>query len=292
MKVSGKLITGLAILGLVVPLAGFFPLQEDESFQQMAMEIKLNNLLNGLYLSSEQIVAMLPILREAQDEIQTMRDGIGAINEEMAGPMEALLEAVREDQDAPDEVTREVHRRKEAKKELLEKHRIAIGALGKAVHGILTENQLSLLEEYKPCLVPSKHGQGARIGQAGGADPIVRLLDRVREMPEEEYQEKMGRIMQRHEKKVREHFGPDADLDAEREKFLAAIEEVRIMTDIDFQVEVEEIAASLKPIVPGPLARPNVRKRAFAKIFFCPELIPILEERLEAMKSGETGSSG
>ena len=291
MKVKRKLITGLVVLGLVVPLAGFLPVQEEESFRQTAAEIKLNNLLNGLYLSSEQIVGMLPILREAQDEIQVMRDGIGAINEELAGPMEVLLEAVRQDQDAPEEVTREVYRLKEAKKELMEKHRIAMEALGKAVHGILTENQLVLLKEYKPCLVPPKHGKGSRIGQAGGADPIMRLLEHVREMPEEEYQEKLGRIMRRHEKKTREHFGPDADLEAEREKFLAALEEVRSMTDIDFQVEVEEIAATLKPPTLGPLARSKGRKRAFARIFFSPELIPILEERLEAMKSGETGSS-
>ncbi len=291
MKFKRKLITGLAILGLVVPLAGFFPVQEEESFRQMAGEIKLNNLVNGLHLSSDQIVAMLPILREAQDERQTMRCGLMAINEEMAGPMEALLEAARQDQDAPDEVTREVHHLKEAKKELMEKHRIAMETLGRAVHGVLTENQLALLEEYKPCLVPPKHGQGARIGQAGGADPIVRLLERIREMPEEEYQEKLGRIMQRHEKKTLEHFGPDADIDAEREKFLAALEEVRIMTDVDFQIEVEEIAASLKPVMPGPFARHKGKKRAFARIFFSPELIPILEERLESMKSGETESS-
>ncbi len=91
MKVKKKLITGFVVLGLALPLAGFLPTQEEESFQQMAGEIKLNNLVNGLYLSSEQIVAMLPILREAQDEIQAMRDKVAVTNEGMAEPLGARL---------------------------------------------------------------------------------------------------------------------------------------------------------------------------------------------------------
>ena len=251
-------------------------------------EITLHNLVNGLYLSHEQMTQMLAVLRKAE--------GVRGEYEEkaisQARQVEEILKNIREivgrDEEIDGELIREFHRAKKGMEDLKEEFHGEMMSYQDEIKGILNENQLALIDEFKPCVIPPRDTwDSARIGQASGDTRMgERLLTRIRQMEEKVYQRRKPRLIERHIERVERHVGLFSDEErVEEERRVADIlERARELSDLDFEAQKGNLARDLKePYEKAMQSRHRKRRGGLDKLgrfLLDPRLIPILERRL------------
>jgi len=251
-------------------------------------EITLHNLLNGLYLSPEQMTQMLAVLRKAEGirgEYQTK-----AVSQ--ARRMEEILKGIREivarDEEIDGELVREFRRAKKRWEDLKEEFHGSMMSYQDEIKGVLNENQLTLIDEFRPCIIPPRDTRnGARIGQASGDTRMgERFLTRVRRMDEKVYHRRKPLLIGRHIERVERHVGLFADEErTEEERRVADIfERARELSDVEFEAQKGDLARELKE--PHEKAMQSRRRKrrgdldTLGKFLLDPNLIPILEGRL------------
>jgi hypothetical protein len=251
-------------------------------------EIVLNNLVNGLYLSPEQMTQMLAILRK----VDGIRGEYRAKAISQARQMEEILKRIRETvargEEIDGELVREFHGAKKGLEDLKEESHGSMKPYRDEMEGILNENQRALIDEFRPCVIPSRDtGASARIGQASGDTRMgERFLTRIRQMDEKIYGRRKAFIIDRHIERVERHVGVlSAEERAEEEGRVASIfEKARGLSDVDFEAQKGNLARELKgPHEKAMQSRHRRRKGDMDKLgrfLLDPKLIPILEKRL------------
>jgi len=251
-------------------------------------EITLHNLINGLYLSQDQMVQMLAVLRK----VEGIREEHRAKAMSHAHQMEEILKGIREtvarDEEIGENLAREFHRAKERSEDLREEFRRSMMPYEDEIKRVLNENQLALIDEFKPCVIPPRDTwDSARVGQASGDTRMgERFLTRVRQMDERAYQRRKPLIIERHIERVERHVGLFSDEErAEEERRVADIlKRARELSDVDFEAQKGDLARDLKePHEKAMRGRHRRRKGDLDKLgrfLLDPKLIPILERRL------------
>jgi len=207
-------------------------------------EITLHNLINGLYLSQDQIVQMLAVLRK--DQVKKQGEGL---REQFHGSMRPYQDEIK---------------------------------------GILNANQLALINDFKPCVIPPRDTwDSARVGQASGDTRMgERFLIRVRQMDERAYQGRKSFIIERHIERVERHVGLLSDEErAEEEGRVADIfGKARELSDVDFEAQKGDLARELKGAHEKALEGHHRKRKGdldkVGRFLLDPKLIPILEKRL------------
>ncbi|UCD71090.1 MAG: hypothetical protein JSW70_08825 [Syntrophobacterales bacterium] len=251
-------------------------------------EINLLNLVNGLYLSPQQMAQMLNITRKVEE----IRGGYRSKAVSQARQMEEVLKEIRgtvaRDEEIDGELVRKFHGAKKRMEDLKEEFRGSMMPYQDEMKGVLNENQLALIEEFKPCIIPPRDSfDSARIGQAHGDTRIgERFLTRVRQMDERVYQKRKPLIIERHIERVGRHVGllSEEEMAEEERRISEIFKRARELSDLDFEAQKGDLARELKE--PHEKAMKNRhRKRKgdldkLGKFLLDPELIPILEKRL------------
>jgi hypothetical protein len=256
-------------------------------------EITLHNLINGLYLSQDQIVQMLAILKK----VEGIREGHRAKVMSHARQMEEILTKIREivarDEEIGEDLAREFHQAKKKGEDLRGQFHQSMIPYQDEIKGILNENQIALINDFKPCVIPPRDtGSSARIGQASGDTRMgEKFLARVRQMDEKAYQERKSFIIGRHIERVERHVGVLSDEErAEEERRVADIlGKARELSDVDFEAQKGDLARELKgPHEEKMQSRHRRHKGALDKVgrfLLDPKLIPILEKHLTRMSA-------
>ena len=153
------------------------------------------------------------------------------------------------------------------------------------VEGNLEGHQLYGLEHYVPCVIPPE-GE-ARIGQAEDTHAGQALLQRIRDIPDTQFEARKQRIAQRILERVLARLPQSQalalDQEEEAEWMLCFLEQVRGLDEMTFAVRKEELVEEVK----SRYASPEVPVGVSAKIerhLLDPRIIPLLEENL-AMRS-------
>jgi hypothetical protein len=256
-------------------------------------EITLHNLVNGLYLSEDQIVQILAVLRK----VAGIREEHTAKAISHARQMGELLTGIREtvarDEEIGGELIREFHRTKKGIEGLREELRHTLMPYEDEIKGVLNENQLTLIEEFKPCVVPPRDARaGTRIGQVtGDTHRGERFLTRVRGMDERAYQRRKSFIIERHIERVERHVGvlPDQERAEEEGRVGGILTKARELSDLDFEAQKGDLARDLKePHEKAMQSRHRKRKGDLDRVgrfLLNPKLIPILEGRLTQLSA-------
>ncbi len=254
----------------------------------LGKEITLHNLINGLYLSQDQIVQMLAVLKKVEGIKEEHRAKAMSHARQMEEILKGIRETVARDEEVGEDLAREFHRAKKKGEDLREEFHGSMMPYQDEIKGILNENQLALLEEFKPCVIPPKDTwDSARVGQASGDTRMgERFLTRVRQMDERTYQKRKRFIVERHIERVERHVGVLSDEErAEEERRVADIfKRARELSDVDFEAQKGDLARELKePHEKAVQSRHRRRKGDLDKVgrfLLDPKLIPILEKRL------------
>lgn len=223
--------------------------------------VQLLNLVNGLFLSDEQldeIIAHLSELERLQKELADMRPKLRRHAEELAQTRRLLAEletvlAARE-QPAPD-LAAEVNR-------VTTRLFTAFGDFGRldeqiksfqaqthgAIYDLLTENQRILVQEYVECLIPPEGDpmNPQRIGQA--KQGMSEQLEELRAMAEPQYALARDHLVEELWQFILTHC-PDEQQGAaaERQRLAKALDQIRGMDATEFALLGEERESLLLP---------------------------------------------
>ncbi|NIS59774.1 MAG: hypothetical protein GTO13_03425 [Proteobacteria bacterium] len=251
-------------------------------------EINLLNLINGLHLSPEQITQMLKILRE----VEGIKGEYQSKAVTQARQMEEILIQLREVLGRNEEIDQGLIRKflqaKKRGEDLKEEFHGAFVPYGDEMRRVLNENQLALIDEFKPCVVPPQATRNpVRIGQASGDTRMgERFLTRVRQMDEDVYQRRNPLLIRRLIERVERRVGLFSDEErVEEERRVANIlKRARELSDLDFEARKADLARELKEPHEKALESRHRKRRGdldkLAKFLLDPKLIPILEKRL------------
>lgn len=159
---------------------------EDDPAEQLRQKqslISSINLLNGLHLSGEQVQALLDVNLKAG----AMRQEYFAANAERIAQAtrlyEELLDSFSQDRPAPEETERFAQQIKHELEDSERAYNERLAELGDEIEGKLTDGQLKIISEFKPCLIPPRDlREPSRAGQASTGSMGVRVLEEYRKI--------------------------------------------------------------------------------------------------------------
>ena len=305
--VSAVIAVCLILAGPVAPAPAAAELAPFQEILRLKLEISTINLLNGLYLSKEQTTGLLRLAREAQNAREEYTTGsgelMGAVREAEAA-FKALRAEIQKGAPARGEIPQHASRINNRLKELQDRSNQELSARFKALEEdlgrVLTPEQLQVVNDFKPCLIPPKDlNNPVRAGQASDSPGVVRLLQRLRAIPEKRWTARRDRVVARFVEKFNQHhykMTPE-EKKAETDRILALIDRARRMSDVDFEMEKENLAEELRPrnVLDDLRAeiearQPYQRRPRMSKtgrFLLSPIIIPILEERLAAGRAAQ-----
>jgi hypothetical protein len=170
-------------------------------------EINNWNLINGLHLDLEQIEQMVSLWDQARAE-------------------------------------REKGLRKGGKARRLERELKVV--LEHEFENALNDGQIEVLADYKACLLPPKNLKDpVRVGQANDNSGLARWLNRVRKAPLKRREKMIDNFLA----KEAERFGelPPDELQKRRSLLLETVESAAGMSEVDFELNKEEMAEAIAP---------------------------------------------
>lgn len=248
-------------------------------------DVQLLNLINGLDLSAEQMQFVLDRAREAEAvraEIKSRAQGNAVATSQVLSELrETLMRGEVISSELRDEFF-SVERENHALKEEWEQEMVRLVL---EVEGNLEGHQIYALEHYVPCVIPPE-GE-TRIGQAEDTHAGQALLQRIRDIPADQFEARKQKIAQRVLERVLARLPKSQalalDQEEETEWILCFLEKVRGLEEMTFAAEKAELIEEVK----SRYASPGVPVDVSVKIerhLLDPRIIPLLEEKL-AMRS-------
>ena len=248
-------------------------------------DVQLLNLINGLDLSAEQMQFILDRAREAEAvraEIKSRAQGNAVATSQVLSELrETLMRGEVISSELRDEFF-SVERENHALKEEWEQEMVRLVL---EVEGNLEGHQIYALEHYVPCVIPPE-GE-TRIGQAEDTHAGQALLQRIRDIPADQFEARKQKIAQRVLERVLARLPKSQalalDQEEETEWILCFLEKVRGLEEMTFAAEKAELIEEVK----SRYASPGVPVDVSVKIerhLLDPRIIPLLEEKL-AMRS-------
>ncbi|NIM90899.1 MAG: hypothetical protein GTO17_08120 [Candidatus Aminicenantes bacterium] len=253
--------------------------------EELRREIRLVNLINGLELNSEQMEMILSRAREVEKLRQEFEARLQFRQAEMERVLEEIKSYRKHNQEVPSTTAQSFHHLqtefKESRLNLMEKTR----EYAKEIEKTLEEHQVYQLQEFIPCIIPPK-GE-LRIGQTQDHKGLTRGIERIRELPCRFYARKKDQIIERTLARMKLHAPPRVEIDEkEMKKHIGfVLEKARSLKDIEFDLQKDELAAELiAPLKPQTLSSNSPLSRKIEAFLLSPEIIPLIEERLESGK--------
>lgn len=256
-------------------------------------QISLSNLLNGLYLSNEQMRQVLAYAKEAEALREQYRSQNDTLARQMSEAFRPLKEEVVVGNGISDEVGKRAAGFNHQAKELQEKLGRELCRIEEKVEVILTDGQKQTIKEFKPCLLPPrKLGQPERAGQAHDAGPAVAMLERIRQIPDRRYQLRRDALIARVGERQAEVAGlvmSDRERAQEHQRLATLFDKARRMPDVEFSLQKGALAEDvIRPILEADarhqqaveqLRRPNTLGKT-GRFLLNPAVIPILERKM------------
>jgi hypothetical protein len=250
-------------------------------------DIQLLNLINGLDLSAEQMQFILDKAREAdatREQMKGRAEGNAAATSQV---LSELRETLMRGEVISSELRGEFFSVEEENHALREEWEREMARLALEVEGNLEGHQLYALEHYVPCVIPPQ-GE-ARIGQAEDTHAGQALLQRIRDIPDDQFEARKKKIAQRVMERVLARLPKSQilalDQEEETEWILCFLEKVRGLDEITFAAEKEALVEEVRSRYASPEMPVDVSTK-IERHLLDPRIIPLLEEKL-AMRSEE-----
>ena len=266
-------------------------------------DISTVNLLNGLYLTEQQMREILKLAKKAQRMKREFVEKKGAVYMEVLDEAEQayqnLFAEIMKDEPAKQgsrierEAVRIEHQLKEISDKVMRTRSDELSVLDHELSDILTPEQQQVIDGFQPCLIPPKDLKNpVRVGQASSNDRAINMLRRIREIPSYAWDHRKYQFLSRHVERFSRQRSVLTEEEKEKEfqRLLALTEKVRAMSDADFELEKETFADELRPEDMVHELREELEKRVpymrrakvskSCRFLLNERIIPILEERL------------
>lgn len=267
---------------LLLLLAGCTPAvaAQVQEKDDLARQVQLLNLLNGLELSPEQMGFVLEKARQAEEIRARYREQAGERRQETDAVLGEIRAVLMAGQTIPEELAARYHTVAGENEALWERFTAEMDRLAREVEGALEDHQRYTLEHYVPCIIPPP-GE-ARVGQAPTGERAQALLERVWALSEEEFAARREAIARRIFERILERGHGRiviVDREAELSRILGLLDRVHALSEAELLVQgpqlVEELLAPYRGSVPRTDLVTKIRQHLLD-----PEIISLLEERL------------
>ena len=280
-KLLKVVLYGISGAMLLSSIAVAQPLERKSEVRE---DIRILNLVNSLYLTKNQMLALLTKAREAETKKETSNSQL----KKLTGYSEASLKEMRgklmRNKELPKYLTGEVGSSQKKLHDLKDKHEEEMLKLAKDVTKILNENQLVMVDAYKPCIIPQRSlTHPERVGQAGAAVGMERLLERIHDMPQPVYQQRKEGILMGAAARLEKHTRKEVNVEKEKRRLAKIFDEARALSDLEFDLKKAELAQKILP-EENKAKTEKERLRKIARFFLSPRIIPVLEEKLTQEK--------
>ena len=260
-----------------------FAQDTDSKLERIKTQIHILNLLNGLELNRQQMQLILDSAKEAQGGRLESQETILRKGEVVQVYQEVLRVAKTGSLAIPQDIALRFHKVHQEVDKIRKVEQEKLVSLALKIKNSLSPHQIYVLNDYKPCIIPPlKKG---KIGQAGDADGFVKVLEHIHHMPKDQYYLRRDRIAQDAIDKVRAKVPSGFILDEEKlkDQLLKTMDDVRVMSDVDFSIKKEKIAENIKAQLLPEKPPMNIGVK-IERFLLQPEIIPILEERIKSGK--------
>ena len=243
-------------------------------------EIVLLNLINGLYLSDQQVGSLILTIEEAQKVKQNFKEELYQHKTEFESILLNLKETLLQDKQISEILTKQILQVQKQQYELKDLQGEKLIALQEKVREILSPNQLILIEEFKPCTIPPKKG---RIGQSVDMDSerLVGLLERIRKMPSYRYDRVKDRLIEIHMEKIEKFIKKFSESERQeyQQKILNTYDQARKLSDKEFLIQKNILAQKLIPATNTKVTLKKYQLDKVGKFFLDETLLNILKEK-------------
>ena len=279
-KTIGIFIGFAVILGCAGVEFGFCQSRDTEEVRTLKEEIQIINLLNSLDLKREQMEYIIQKATEANEIRKGVREKFSANKERLVESYSAIKEDVAQGRvNLGGREKRGFHKLHNETEDVLASAYDRIDTIAKSVENQLESYQLVALDNYKPCIIPKM--QEGRIGQADPSTGMIKILERVKNLPQERYLEKREELIEKITGHItqRKYLGIELNEAQINAKISEIFEEARSMDEADFMIKKESLAKKLTDeIIPAKKQVPRTEK--IKKFLLTDKIITILEERL------------
>jgi len=224
--------------------------QKGNEIRQIKGEISLLNLLNGLYLSREQLDQLIDLAEQATElRGQYLADAAPDLDDYI-GELSLFRKALYSPSGATQEEKNRVFKW-ERRVEIMPRDMVAekLGRIEERVRTVLSDGQIAIIEEFKPCLIPPKNlANPVAVGQASTTEREEAALDIIRRMPDRLYKERRLPIatMIVHSGEREKGKVPEDVKTQMIETYIRKMDEARRMSDVDFELNRRELAEEFR----------------------------------------------
>ncbi len=273
-----KIVAIFAGLCFLASVSVSFALELKDPDQQLRSQIIIYNLISGLSLEEPQVRLILEEAKKLKTLKQEIEEKIEESSSRQKNDLLALKEEVKKEvPEVSKHLERDIHKGNLTISKLRREYFDSLAKSTKLVKAVLTDKQRHVVENFKPCLVPHK-GKG-RVGQAQGSEVLVKFLEKVKAIPEYQYQRQKDAIVGRLIEKISLKLPKlkEEKLNEVEDKIVEVIEETRRLSDVEFFAAKYQKADEIKDML-GKRKLDLDRRIAF--FLLNPETIPLLEEQL------------
>ncbi len=222
------------------------PILKTAELEEIRQEISLLNLLRGLYLTKDQINQMLILAEKAREIRESMKKSFEADEESILSTFADLRESLYLDP-GKEKVAQEKAKVLDKRiKDAVGNSQDRIFALEQEAATVLTLAQISILEDFKPCLIPPKDFQNpVRVGQAAGDGGLTaKLADLIHATPRDVWKERGSLLIQNISDKMEIELGmmsPEMKSDTKR-RLEKISQKVLDCSDVDYVLKRHALA--------------------------------------------------
>jgi len=250
-----------------------------DDVEQMSRLTRSLNLVNGLYLTDDQMRKLIPLQKksgELEEKFLSDRDELNSLISEI---LPAVNRELSSNVDLKEDTKKKLQERTEKLREREDKYKEDMTVLVNQAKKILNENQLVIAGRYKPCLVPKVSKEGF-IGQGGDSNGLCDKLDRIRSASDEIYEKRKDRVLARIEEKLKREFSSE-EVAKKMKEIEHIIEQVRDMNDKDYEIKRDGLVEKLQEIGTKKIEETTDRQSLLiGKFLLNPDLGPVFEEKI------------
>ncbi|MCD4785794.1 MAG: hypothetical protein K8T10_18400 [Candidatus Eremiobacteraeota bacterium] len=268
------------------------PKSKSEEGGLLRSQIQSLNLLNSLNLSREQMEKLLPVIKESKKARENLKKSIEKQEPEFNKNLKEMKEQLLDSNDVAKDLKKKFQASKKEIINEIKAYETEMKSLASKAKGILNENQIVLVGEYKPCLIPIRSiSNPERIGQADGGEKLGKLMEKIRKIPDDRYSKVREKILARTDEKLKKKIKDDQKRASFVKKLGEAMDKVRLMTDEDYEMKKDKLFKGLETVeekakTMSKKSKKRKRKKSkeekyIGRFLLNPDIIPILEYKIK-----------
>lgn len=283
-------------------------LQLERAVKTLRTDINVLNLINGLHLTSEQLISLRELARKASElnHVESQRIDTVAFNE-LLRTLRVLRDRAANDEFQPILLARAGQSARQAGLLPTPKPRqqFTLREIAAQAATILTDEQKQVIADYKPCLIPPKNLKDpVRVGQATSNEAGIAALRRLRSIPAVIYQRRKGEIIEGLARKIEARGGqyPAEEREAFKQRLTVLVDRVRSLSDADFELQSNELATEFRKLARKEMLKEQLKEltapsedvqlmnKIIANLLH-PRVEVVVSERLQILANAKPGNA-